>query len=113
MWGSDETLLTGLGAGANAAIGSTYCFAARVYREVIAAHVAGDVETAKLWQGRAARMVEIQARRGGLSAQKVTMQLVGADCGPVRLPLRTLSPTAIDGLRSELEGIGFFDWARS
>ena len=112
MWGSDETLLTGLGAGATAAIGSTYCFAARVYREVIAAHVAGDSETALLWQGRATRMVEIQVRRGGLSAVKATMQLVGAGCGPVRLPLRTLSSAAIDELRGELEGIGFFDWAR-
>jgi N-acetylneuraminate lyase len=112
MWGSDETLLTGLGAGANAAIGSTYCFAARVYREVMAAHAAGDLETAKLWQERAARMVEIQGRRGGLSALKATMQLVGADCGPVRLPLRTPSPAAIEELRGELEGIGFFDWAR-
>lgn len=112
LWGSDETLLTGLGAGAVAAIGSTYCFSARVCREVIAAHAAGDSETAKLWQDRAARMVEIQVRRGGLAALKATMPLVGADCGPVRLPLRTLSPSAIDELRGELEDIGFFDWAR-
>jgi N-acetylneuraminate lyase len=112
LWGSDETLLDGLAAGATGAIGSTYCFAARVYREVMAAHAAGDLEAARTWQARAARMVEIQIRRGGLPAFKATMQLIGVDCGPVRLPLRTLSSSAAEALRVELEGIGFFDWGR-
>ena len=111
-WGSDETLLTGLSAGATAAIGSTYCFASKVYRQVIAAHRAGDLETARRWQARAARMVEAQVRHGGLPGLKATMQLVGVDCGPVRLPLHALSPGAVEALRSDLEEIGFFDWGR-
>ncbi len=112
LWGSDETLLEGLAAGATGAIGSTYCFAARVYREVMAAHAAGDLEAARTWQARAARMIDIQIRRGGLPALKATMQLVGVDCGPVRLPLRALSASAVEELRRQLEEIGFFDWAR-
>ncbi len=51
-------------------------------------------------------------RRGGLPALKATMQLVGVDCGPVRLPLRALSASAVDELRRQLEEIGFFDWGR-
>jgi len=112
LWGSDETLLEGLSAGATAAIGSTYCFAAPAYREVIAAHGRGDLETARRWQARAARMVDIHLRHGGLPAFKATMRLVGVDCGPVRLPLRALSPGAVEALRAELEEIGFFDWGR-
>jgi N-acetylneuraminate lyase len=112
LWGSDETLLTGLAAGATAAIGSTYCFAAPLYRKVLAAHEEGDPGAARRWQERAAGMVDVHLRRGGLPALKATMRLVGVDCGPVRLPLRALPPAAIAGLRDELEEIGFFDWAR-
>jgi N-acetylneuraminate lyase len=112
LWGSDETLLEGLTAGAKSAIGSTYCFAARAYREMMAAHASADLEAARTWQARAGWMIDIQIRRGGLPALKATMQLIGVDCGPVRLPLRTLSPSAVDELRSQLEEIGFFDWGR-
>ena len=112
LWGSDETLLDGLSTGATAAIGSTYCFATPVYREVIAAHGRGDLDSARRWQARAARMVDVQIRRGGLPALKATMQLIGVDCGPVRLPLRALSASAVEDLRRELEEVGFFDWGR-
>ena len=42
LWGSDETLLTGLAAGATAAIGSTYCFAAPAVSEGDRGPRAGD-----------------------------------------------------------------------
>jgi N-acetylneuraminate lyase len=112
LWGSDETLLAGLAAGATAAIGSTYCFAAPLYRKVMAAHEQGDAGAARHWQERAAAMVDVHLRRGGLPALKATMQLVGIDCGPARLPLRALSPAAVEVLRRDLEEIGFFDWGR-
>ena len=112
LWGSDETLLTGLAAGATAAIGSTYCFAAPLYRKVIAAHEEGEPANARRWQERAAGMVAVHLRRGGLPALKATMQLIGVDCGPTRLPLRLLAPTAVEGLRRDLEEMGFFDWGR-
>jgi N-acetylneuraminate lyase len=111
FWGQDHTLLTGLAAGATEAIGATYSYAAAAYRRVIAAHRAGDQETAREWQDRCARMVDIQMRRG-FPAFKATMGLVGLDCGPVRLPQRTLPPAEIEAMRGELEAIGFFDWHR-
>jgi N-acetylneuraminate lyase len=92
--------------------GINYCFAAPVYDKVIAAHGSGDREAAREWQARARRMIDVQMRHGGLPALKATMTLIGVDCGPVRLPLRTLSPSAVDALRRDLEGIGFFDWGR-
>jgi N-acetylneuraminate lyase len=112
FWGRDEDLLSGLSAGATAAIGATFCFAAPAYGRVLAAHRAGDLEAARSWQERCARMVEIQVRHGGFPAFKATMGLIGLDCGPVRLPQRALPPEEVEGMRGELDAIGFFDWGR-
>jgi N-acetylneuraminate lyase len=38
------------------------------------------------------------------------MGLLGVDCGPVRLPLRALTPEQIAELRRRLDAAGFFDW---
>jgi N-acetylneuraminate lyase len=112
FWGRDDILLTGLETGATEAIGATYSFATPAFRRVIAAHQAGDREEAERWQGRCARMVDVQVRHGGFPAFKATMALIGRDCGPVRLPQRALSPADIEAMRAELDAIGFFDWAR-
>jgi len=45
---------------------------------------------------------------GGLGAGKSVMKLIGIDCGPVRLPLRTLTSEAEDSLRAGLQACGFF-----
>jgi N-acetylneuraminate lyase len=112
FWGGDETLLAGLEAGAREAIGATYSFATPAFRRMIAAHQAGDREEAERWQGRCARMVDIQMGHGGFPAFKATMALIGVDCGPVRLPQRALPSAEVEAMRSELNAIGFFDWAR-
>lgn len=39
------------------------------------------------------------------------MKLIGCDCGPVRLPLRPLSPDEERKLQADLEAIGFFAYA--
>jgi N-acetylneuraminate lyase len=112
FWGRDETLLSGLAAGATAAIGATYCFAGAPFRSLIAAHRAGDMETARAWQARCARMVDVQVRHGGFPAFKATMALIGVECGPVRLPQRALPREEVEEMRAELEAIGYFEWGR-
>ncbi len=112
LFGSDELLLTGLLSGACGAIGSTYNFAAPLYRRIWANFDAGRLDEARRLQDHAVRMISILQRAGGQPAFKAVMQFIGLDCGPSRLPQETLSPAARDGLRRELESIGFFDWAR-
>jgi hypothetical protein len=41
------------------------------------------------------------------------MKLIGFDFGPVRLPQVSLTPQEEASLKSDMERIGFFDWARS
>ena len=112
VFGRDEMLLAGLGIGAKGAIGSTYNFAAPVYQRIIAAFEKGDLVTARAEQARANAMIEIFVRHGGLPAGKAIMQLIGLDCGPTRIPLRTLSTDQLAQLRRELEAVGFFDYCQ-
>lgn len=108
--GRDEILLSYLALGANGAVGSTYNYAAPIYLRLMAAHAAGDQAAARKWQALVRDFVGVMARGGGIGANKAIMGLVtGIDCGPVRLPLRSLSPAAIRKLRRDLKAVGLFD----
>lgn len=112
LWGCDELLLTGLGLGAHGAVGSSYNFAAPLYRRLIAAHDRGDSEGARALQSQAALLIETLSRYGYPAAAKTLMKLLGVDCGPTRPPLPRLDPAAGTALREDVERIGFFDWIR-
>jgi N-acetylneuraminate lyase len=107
--GRDEILLSYLALGAGGAVGSTYNYAAPIYRQLMSAHAAGDLKAARKWQALARRLVGVIGKSGELSANKAIMSFVtGINCGPVRLPLRTLGVAQIGRVRRELDAIGFF-----
>lgn len=112
LFGSDEMLLSGLCGGAHGAVGSTYNFAAPLYRRIIQAFEAGNLKTAQHYQGLAAQMVRTVYHRHGHPGLKAMMKIIGVDCGPPRLPQVGLCPEEVAALRSELEAIGFFEWGR-
>jgi len=109
LFGRDEILLAGLSMGAPGAVGSTYNFAAPVYQRMWRAYAAGDMETARAEQAFAADVVKTFIPYGALAAQKAMMKMIGLDCGPVRPPLRSLSPAQYSRLQDELEKMGFFE----
>lgn len=109
LFGRDEILLAGLGFGAAGAVGSTYNFMAPVYLRLMQAFAAGDLETARREQTRARDIIGVLHRHGGLAAGKTAMKFVGVDCGPVRLPMRTISSEQEGKLRHDLEAVGFFE----
>lgn len=109
LFGRDELLLAGLGMGARGAVGSTYNYSAAIYLRVMAAFAAGDLAEARRQQAMAVESVALMLKYGGLPAGKAIMNMVGVDCGPVRLPLRTLSPEQQKSLRTDLDEAGFFD----
>ncbi len=108
MWGVDECLLDALEAGATAAVGSTYNYAAPVYRRVIKAFRAGDLETARREQAVAADLVAILVRFGVLRAGKAIMGFLGVDCGPPRLPVPPLDPAETRRLAEAIRGFDVF-----
>jgi N-acetylneuraminate lyase len=111
LFGRDEILLTGLGLGATGAVGSTYNYAAPLYQRILRAYAAGDQATAAREQAKAQAFIDVMNRFGGQPAGKAIMKLVGIDCGPVRLPLRTLTPAQEGALRAELAAQGFFEFS--
>jgi N-acetylneuraminate lyase len=110
LWGVDEMLLYGLAAGAQAAVGSTYNFAAPVYQQLIGALAQGDLDRARRQQSRSQALVRTFLPYGSRAAQKAIMSMVGPDCGPPRLPVAPLTAQQRAALRNELEAIGFFEW---
>jgi len=107
LWGRDEILLAGLATGAHGAIGSTFNYSAPAYTPVIAAFERGDMPSARRAMTRARNCVQVLVDYGGLPAGKAMLKLTGIDCGPVRLPLKTLSDERVTAMRAALEAIGW------
>lgn len=108
VFGRDEILVAGLSLGARGAIGSTYNFMAPIFHEIIAAFEKGDLAEARKKQAAANAIIQIFIRHGGLPAGKAMMKMIGLDCGPMRLPVRTLNEKQEAQLRTELDAAGFF-----
>ena len=111
LFGRDQLLLAALQAGATGAVGSTYNYAAPLYVRLMRAHAAGDLATAEREQAKARAFIDTMGRFGGQPAGKSIMKLAGLDCGPSRLPLRSLTAAQEAGLRAELDAQGFFEFA--
>lgn len=110
LFGRDEILLSALALGARGAIGTTYNFAAPLYRRIMDAYAAGNMAEAQREQSRAREMVAIFYKAGGLAAVKPIMKMIGLDCGPPRLPLHRLNAAEYEKLQAELNRLGFFDY---
>jgi len=104
--GKDEMLLYALMAGARGAIGSTYSFAAPIYNRVISALLAGNIQEAQQAQLEAIAVIRAFSKFGGIASQKAIMKMRGFDCGPVRPPLKDLSPEAYQKLQAEMAALG-------
>jgi N-acetylneuraminate lyase len=110
LCGRDESLLAGLALGAVGAVGSTYNYMAPVYLKLIAAFERGDLAAAQVAQQKSRYVIDLMIRFGGMSAAKMIMQMIGIDCGQVRLPLGYISKQKYDDLKIELESVGFFNF---
>ncbi len=111
-YGVDEWLLAALALGARGGVGSTYNFAAPLYRRMLGAFAAGDLAAARAEQLRSAELVHVLAGFGYMGASKAVMGMLGVDVGPPRLPHVALAPGRVAELRGRLEALGFFDWVR-
>lgn len=107
--GPDELLLQALSVGVRGAVGSTYTFFAPQYREMFGSYIAGDRATAERRQGRLRRLIEVGSAHGGLPAFKAMTGWLGVDCGPCRLPARTLDAGGVAALRRDIEDAGLAD----
>ncbi len=107
VFGRDEALVPALAIGAQGAIGSTYNFLAPPFQEAITAFRSSDLPAATAHQSGINEVIDVMIRHGGLPAGKAIMSLLGQDLGPVRLPLKSVSGTAMDQLRTDLKLVSF------
>ncbi|PQO39408.1 N-acetylneuraminate lyase [Blastopirellula marina] len=110
LYGCDEMLLSGLAAGADGAVGSTYNFAPGLYRRIIEAYRQRENEAARELQLLSVEMVQAFVRYPALPAQKAMMEMVGMPVGPPRLPWRDLTAQEKKTLEGDLKKLGFFEW---
>lgn len=110
LWGVDEMLLPAMATGARGAVGSTYNIAPTAYLNVMSAVQEGRLAEARAWQSRVSTMIRILSTYPFHSALRETMNLLGMQCGPCRLPLRRLTAADTAALRRSLDEIGFFQW---
>jgi N-acetylneuraminate lyase len=111
LFGVDEMLLSGLAAGCDGAVGSTYNFLAPLYHQVARDFEHGDLPAARAGQLKAAQLIAVIIRYHGNSGLKAVMTLAGVPCGPPRLPLPPLTAPELARMREELTALGFFTYA--
>ncbi len=110
-WGVDEWFTGALSVGGKGAVGSSFNFAPALYQKLMKAFAEGDVETAKDCQWKSVQMINILASKGYMGCAKKVMAWQGVDLGPARLPQGNPTADQLKDLKSELEAIGFFQWA--
>jgi N-acetylneuraminate lyase len=110
LFGRDEILLAALALGARGAIGSTYNYAAPLYRRIVEAFDAGDLDAARALQYQAMELVDVLHRFGGQACGKAIMSAAWREMGPCRPPIAGLSAEQRYALQVELERIGFFEY---
>jgi len=113
LFGVDEILVCSLALGAKGAVGSTYNHLTPLYHKMIEAFEKGETETAYDLQYKAMVFVKTLSKFGFHAASKATLNMLGLDLGPVRLPQKNLSATEITSLEAELRQSKILDWANT
>lgn len=110
FWGTDEALLSALVIGIEAAVGSTYNYAAPLYHQVIGAFESGEIKKAEELQYKSVQIVQLLQKYGGIGAGKAFMKLIGVDCGWSRPPVHSPTSVELSVLEKELQRINFFEY---
>ena len=92
--------------GADAAIGTTYNIMPRIYLEMRRAFDAGDLDSARLCQRNANRVIRILMGTGVMAAVKAILGWRGTSAGPPRV-VEPLDGEGEERLRGELEVLDF------
>lgn len=104
VWnGLDEMLFSGLAAGADGGVGSTYNCMLPLIRGVFQNFREGKVKEAGEYQKKVNAVIEVIARHGIFASEKELLRLWGIDCGKCRSPFMPLGETGKQELKAVFE----------
>jgi N-acetylneuraminate lyase len=110
LWGRDENMLSALAVGAEGAVGSTFNYAAPLYKRIIAAFNTGDLESARECQQLSIDFIRLLGKYGGIATGKSYMKLVGMDCGEFRMPVKNMSNDQFDQFKKDVAALHFDEY---
>lgn len=105
--GPDEMLISGLAAGADAGIGTTYNVMLPQYLKIYKYFTEGNVEEARKIQYKVNRVIKCMAKNEVISAVKSMCSFLGFPAGEATYPLRNMQGDGISKLQSELSELGW------
>jgi len=100
--GSDEMLVSGLIAGANGGIGSTYNLMAASFVKMYTETADGNWEAARQTQSEINELIQVLLLYPVNTVIKQVLQWTGLDCGPCILPRRKLNAAEQKNLRERM-----------
>lgn len=107
LMGCDDILYQSLLTGACGGIGSTYNYQPAFIATVYNATRSGDHPTAKDYQDRVVRVIEVLFKYGAnRGTEKAMTTLLGFDVGPPRLPSPPFPQPRLDELKHDMQEVG-------
>lgn len=103
--GSDEMLLSGLAAGADGGIGTTYNFMPKNILKIYELYLKGDCKEALKVQSKVNRIIELVISHGVLPCSKAILKMKGIDYGICRAPFLPLDESELDDIKALLGDI--------
>lgn len=110
LFGADEILLNSLPFGVKGWVGSTYNHLGPLYVAIIKAFEENNFELAAKLQLKSIKFIHVLASNGFSGAGKSFMKKIGLDCGPSRLPNKTINSQDLDKIYKEFEAIGITEY---
>lgn len=98
FFGRDDLLLQALQIGVRGAVGMSYNFAGKHFRRLFDAYGHDRAGEAETLQADVGTLLSLAMQHGLTNVLKAISALVGVDCGPSRLPLRTIGLRDLDSI---------------
>ncbi len=102
LFGRDELLLAALIYGIDGAVGSTYNYAAPLYKRLIQEYQNGNLDEARNLQSLSIELVRLVTQYNEIAVGKAIMTWLGVNCGSVRQPLKGLNEEQRQSIQNSL-----------
>ena len=107
LWGRDENMLPALALGTQAAVGSTFNYAAPLYYDLIDAFHTGELKRASDLQQKSIDMIRLLGKYGGIATGKAYMKMIDINCGTFRLPVQNMSQESFELFKNDVASLHF------